>query len=165
MAKNHLVGNYGKYEFKEMVKDATARFAAIYAEKPVDDGIKSKKSALKTLLDSLGVRNAEHIVGEIISNSPCSKKKGDKFLKFVPFACVVPLRNRNHHAYRLGEPVIMIHGDDGANSNMFGMDKRGCIISKSDTAKDGLSHLPRLRESLRPATSSEITSIVNALFD
>ena len=35
----------------------------------------------------------------------------------------------------------MVHGDAGADHDMFGMDVNGCIISKSATANDGLSHL------------------------
>jgi hypothetical protein len=185
--KNVMLNAIPKSSFLRMVTEATNVFREIHANGVLVTKMKTssvasgsgkydcvkkliadssmdaiEKAAVLMLLKSAdkGTKKVETPV----SRRPNVEELAKQFLTFVPYAAVVPLRNRNHHAYNIGEAVIMVHGDDGANKEMFGMDKRGCIINRSASAADGLSHLPRLRKSLRPATNYEICQLVDRLY-
>lgn len=175
--RNVMLKAIPKSAFTRMVIEATNAFREIHSNGlPVSssgsacniDGIKDaiadssidgklKKAWLDLIAASIGAAKKT-------TRKPSADELAKQFLTFVPYAAVVPLRNRNHHAYTIGKPVIMVHGNEGADSEMFGMDYRGCIINKSGTASDGLSHLPRLRKSLRPATNYEIGELVDELY-
>lgn len=177
--RNVMLKAIPKSQFLRLVIEATNEFKKVYVNGidvkgtvAVDSlaGVKEaiasagiKKDLRKAMMNILELMVDESVT-EVKSRKPNAEEIAKQFLTFVPYACVVPLRNRNHHKYTIGEPVIMVHGAEGANAEMFGMDKKGCIISKSATAADGLSHLPRLRKSLRPATNSEINYIVDYLY-
>jgi len=176
--RNVMLNAIPKSQFLKLVIEATNQFKKNYANgvDVVETGISDRLSGVKEAIANAGIKKELRtammnvldlmVEGKDVSKSrkPSAEEIAKQFLTFVPYACVVPLRNRNHHKYNIGEPVIMIHGADGANTEMFGMDGKGCIISKSSTAKDGLSHLPRLRKSLRPATLAEIYSIIDCLY-
>jgi hypothetical protein len=177
--KNQMLNEISKTAFLRRVTEATATFKKLWDEgTPVVADV-SCADKVEGIMDAIADSSLDRVVKDamatlIAAATKSAKKKSVRkpedeelaaqFLTFVPFACVVPLRNRNNHKYTIGQPVIMIHGADGQNTEMFGMDKTGCIISKSPTAKDGLSHLPRLRKSLRPATSWEIRCLVDELY-
>ena len=178
--KNVMLNEIPKASFLKLVIEATNKFNGIYKNGTVvtaSSGASAKLAGVKIAIADSGIgRELNDAIMNMLSvaiagaktatstRKPTSEELDKQFLTFVPYACVVPLRNRNNHRYTIGEPVIMVHGSDGANSEMFGMDKNGCIINRSSTAKDGLSHLPRLRKSLRPATMSEIYRLVDALY-
>lgn len=155
--KNYLVcGNYTKAQFLSKVDAATEEFAKIWNTKPdkCADDVNKVKKALAGL--SLG-NKAKSVIDALIGAFDKDKKGGGKFLTFVPFACVVPTRNRNNHRYALNEPVIMIRGQEGKDFGMYGMRADGSVGCEGN-------ELPRLRKSLRPATYTEIRKITDSLF-
>jgi hypothetical protein len=177
--KNAMLNAIPKAQFQRMVIEATNVFRKIHAEGNMvvgtvsgDDKISGIKSAIADSSIGKDLKTAflnliSVAIGEAVATAPrnpTADELAKQRLTFIPFAAVVPLRNRNHHAYNIGEAVIMVHGASGADHDMFGLDKRGCIISKSTTASDGLSHLPRYRKSLRPATNYEIMGLIDALY-
>lgn len=179
-----MVGMVSKAEFNKRVMDATGLFRTLYNNGvPVavvaEDG--GKCAAIKTAIEavlanaSIDSGSKDAIVALLGAagggksrpagtRPPTADELAKQRLTFVPFAAVVVMRNRNHHAYNIGSTYVMMHGENGADHDMFGMDANGCIISKSTTAKDGLSHLPRYRKSIRPATYSEICAFVDKLY-
>jgi hypothetical protein len=169
-----------KADFRRRVKDATAQFRANWdgcTTKIKDTSCSDTLEAIKDVIADSNmkydlkrtVNKALGLVLDAVADKAETEPDREwvmqhEFLKFVPYAAVVVTRNRNHHAYNIGYTYIMVHGEPGKDSEMFGMDKKGCIINKSASAKDGLSHLPRLRRSIRPATEWEIERFIDALY-
>jgi len=175
MSKNLLIGQISKTALLSKVYAGTDAFKRIYNQGvPVSVAGKAKgisadtKAAIEALkkagLDTMA--SAVELVAKDLCKTcdvsassalPTGKDLEKQFLTFVPFACVVPLRNRNKHKYAIGEPVIMVIGTEGANTGMYGMDKYGCVGQTGN-------ELPRLRKSLRPATRWEIDNLINQLY-
>ena len=183
--KNVMLNEISKASFLRKVKEATAQFkenwdGSLTEEEEEDTSCADTIEEIGDVIADSNIdrdlkkalkRSLAMVVEAAMGKKGCKKAAPDRewvmqheFLTFVPFAAVVVTRNRNHHAYNIGGTYIMVHGAEGANSEMFGMDSKGCIISKSASAKDGLSHLPRLRRSLRPATNWEIEQFANAMY-
>ncbi len=170
--KNVILGSTPKATFLRLVTEGTAEFKKIW-----ENGTPIKResedidlSGVKGALKDAGVCKdlSLAVIGVLAtaiakakdsggSRKPTEKELNKQFLTFVPYAAVVPLRNRNHHKYTIGEPVIMAIGTPGGCTNMYGMDKNGCIGSWGN-------ELPRLRKSLRPATYRELSDLVNRLY-
>jgi len=181
--KNAMLNAISKADFNRKVVEATNVFRTLYnnglpvaVEAKASDKCAAITAAVKAIIEAdpgmtKGSKAAIDALLAITGKSApagtrtaTSEELDKQRLTFVPFAAVVVLRNRNHHAYEIGGTYVMIHGDEGADNSMFGLDAKGCIISKSATAKDGLSHLPRYRKSIRPATNSEIFYFVDKLY-
>ncbi len=175
MSKNLLIGQISKTALLSKIYAGTDTFKRIYNQgvpvavagkaKEISEDVKSAIEALKkakmfTMAASVEMAATDLCKScDVPSSSalPTGKDLEKQFLTFVPFAAVVPLRNRNNHKYAIGEPVIMVIGTEGANTGMYGMDKYGCVGQTGN-------ELPRLRKSLRPATRFEIDKMVDYLY-
>lgn len=176
MAKNQMLNTISQDDFYKLVIIGTKKFNDIWnngipVDKIVEDGVDSGKyDAAISALEAAGLNDVACAIRMVVKDMgvatpksktvkalPTGKDLIKQFLTFVPFACVVPLRNRNHHKYVIGEPVIMVIGTEGKNYGMYGMDKHGCVGSVGN-------ELPRLRKSLRPATTAEIIWIIDRLY-
>jgi hypothetical protein len=185
MAKNVMLNAISKADFNRKVVEATNAFRTLYNNgMPISVAGKSGgkctavKAAIQAVIDadpSMTQASRDTIAlllkstgdgGSVAktSRAATAEELDKQRLTFVPYAAVTILRNRSHHAYKIGETYVMVHGDAGADHDMFGMDTKGCIISKSANAIDGLSHLPRYRRSIRPATNTEIFNFVDRLY-
>ncbi len=161
--KNVLFNSIPKASLDALVRTATRDFAKIYENgvaKSVSGCAMDLAKVKQAISDNLGPAMAEPLLNIIKAAMPKGSSKvnstdlAKQFLPFVPYACVVPLRNRNHHEYPIGEPTIMVVGTAGVAEGMHGIKMDGTIDDD----------LPRLRASLRPASVYEITKIVNALY-
>jgi hypothetical protein len=173
--KNQMLNNISKATFLRLVVEGTNTFKALY-----ENGTPIKAAAVAADVDLSGIKRSMRDAGvcsdlstamiDVLSAAIAKSKKAEastrrptaeelnkQFLSFVPYAAVVPLRNRNHHKYTIGEPVIMMIGTPGTCTGMYGMDKYGCIHVFGD-------ELPRLRKSLRPATFKELSWLVDTLY-
>uniref|UniRef100_A0A6H1ZH51 Uncharacterized protein n=1 Tax=viral metagenome TaxID=1070528 RepID=A0A6H1ZH51_9ZZZZ len=168
--KNAMLNAIPKSQFLRLVTEATNDFKKLYengvdiagadagdklvgVKKAIaDSGIKKSVADVFVTMMLLALGSSPAVV-----RKPTAEEIQKQFLTFVSYACVVPLRNRNHHKYEIGSPVIMILGCPGTNTGMYGMDEKGIIHTPGD-------ELPRLRKSLRPATNYEINRIVDKLY-
>jgi len=167
--KNSMLSAIPKAAFLKLVVSATTDFRRLYDEGISVSGAGSsdKLAGIKGAIADSGIGKELRTailniiavaVGEASAvRRPTGVELEKQFLTFVPYAAVVPLRNRNKHKYTIGEPVIMILGCPGANTGMYGMSANGIIGGPGN-------ELPRLRKSLRPASSAEVFAIVDELY-
>jgi len=167
--KNSMLSAIPKAAFLKLVVGATANFRRLYDEGISVSGAGSsdKLTGIKGAIADSGIGKELQTailnmiavaVGEASAvRKPTEAELKKQFLTFVPYAAVVPLRNRNKHKYVIGEPVIMVLGCPGANTGMYGMDATGVIGGPGN-------ELPRLRKSLRPASYAEVFAIVDKLY-
>lgn len=163
--KNAMLTAIPKSSFIRLVLEATNDFRAKYNAIPdagvVTGSVDKLAGAKKAIADSSVsadlkdlLINALNCVSKSAPDVPAVKNTK---ITFVPYACVVPLRNRNHHKYTIGEAVIMTLGCPGAQAGMYGMNKYGVVGEPGN-------ELPRLKKSIRPATNAEIFALVDKLY-
>ncbi len=168
--KNVMLSAISKTQFQKLVIEATNDFRKLYVggvSIPGTDASDKLAGIKRAIADSsIGKELKEAFINVMavaiggsvsVPRSPTADELKKQWLTFVPYAAVVPLRNRNHHKYEIGQPVIMALGCPGANTGMYGMDSRGVVGTPGN-------ELPRLRKSLRPATPSEIYTLVDELY-
>jgi hypothetical protein len=170
LMKNQMLNAIPKAQFLRTVVEATNDFKKLYDKgvSVVGADASDKLAGVKTAIAGSGIGKElnDAIMNMLkvavggttaVVRKPTEAEIAKQFLTFVPYACVVPLRNRNHHKYEIGKPVIMILGCPGANTGMYAMDRHGVIGAPGN-------ELPRLRKSLRPANSAEIYALIDRLY-